>query len=131
MGGSSSKKPFTEWDLIEFSNMAGELFNNLFYLNNYLLNLGVPLATVEKIYKDFKAATGVHNRMDKNEFRRLYKEMYMNGQSGNNAAPFITDHDLDKMSDHVFEDYDFDGSGLNQFYFYYFNYYLFFRKINF
>jgi len=93
MGGSSSKKRFTEWDLIQFSNMTG-----------------VPLTMVEKIYKDFIAATGNHNRMDKKEFRRLYKEMYISGQSGNNVAPFLSDHDLDKMSDHVFETYD-DGSG--------------------
>jgi hypothetical protein len=51
--------------------------------------------------------------MDKKEFRRLYKEMYMSSQTSNNAAPFITEHDLDKMSDHVFENYDFDGSGYN------------------
>jgi hypothetical protein len=24
MGGSSSKKPFTEWDLIQYSNMTGK-----------------------------------------------------------------------------------------------------------
>jgi len=94
MGGSSSKKPFTKWDLVQFSNMTG-----------------VPLSMVEKIYKDFVNATENNNRMDKKEFRRLYKEMYMSGQTGNNPAPFITDHDLDKMSDHVFELYDFDGTG--------------------
>jgi hypothetical protein len=37
--------------------------------------------------------------------------MYLNAQTENSIAPFITDHDLDKMSDHVFETYDFDGSG--------------------
>jgi hypothetical protein len=37
--------------------------------------------------------------------------MYLNAQTENQIAPFITDHDLDKMSDHVFETYDFDGSG--------------------
>ncbi len=98
------------------------------------MNLGVPLATGEKIYKDFKAVTGSHNRMDKKEFRRLYKEMYMSSQTGNNAAPFITEHDLDKMSDHVFEDYDFDGSGLKLFYLHFliiiFFFLLPFRKIN-
>jgi hypothetical protein len=51
--------------------------------------------------------------MDNKEFRRLYKEMYLSGQNGNNLAPFLTDHELDKMSDHVFETYDFDGSGLD------------------
>ncbi|UJR34856.1 hypothetical protein I4U23_027635 [Adineta vaga] len=94
MGGNSSKKPFTEWDLIEFSNITG-----------------VPLPTVEKIYKDFQNVTGKNNKMDKKEFRQLYKEMYLNVQNGNNIAPFLTDHDLDKISDHVFETYDFDGSG--------------------
>ncbi|UJR18621.1 hypothetical protein I4U23_005529 [Adineta vaga] len=72
---------------------------------------GVPLATAEKIYKDFQTVTDRHNKMDKREFRRLYKEMYLGSQSGNNIAPFLSDHDLDKMSDHVFETYDFDGSG--------------------
>jgi len=66
---------------------------------------------VEKIYKDFITGTGQNNRMDKKEFRRLYKEMYISSQTGNNIAPFLTDNDLDKMSDHVFETYDFDGSG--------------------
>ncbi len=66
---------------------------------------------VEKIYKDFITGTGQNNRMDKKEFRRLYKEMYISSQNGNNIAPFLTDNDLDKMSDHVFETYDFDGSG--------------------
>ncbi len=80
------------------------------------MSLGVPLATIEKIYKDFKVVKGPHNRMDKKEFRRLYKEMYMSSQTGNNAAPFITEHYLDKMSVHVFEDYDFDGSDLKLFY---------------
>ncbi|CAF1261322.1 unnamed protein product [Adineta steineri] len=94
MGGSSSKKPFTEWDLVQFSNMTG-----------------VPLSTVETIYKDFRTVTGENNKMEKKEFRHLYKQMYQSSQSGNNVAPFLTDHDLDKMSDHVFETYDFDGSG--------------------
>ncbi len=78
---------------------------------NFEINLGVSLTTVEKIYQNFISITGNNNRMDKNEFRRLYKEMYLNGQNGNNVAPFITDHDLNKMSDHVFETYDFDASG--------------------
>ncbi|CAF4779431.1 unnamed protein product, partial [Rotaria sp. Silwood2] len=88
MSGTSSKKTFTEWDLIKYSNMTN-----------------IPLITVENIYKDFMKATGNTNRMDKNEFRRLYKEMYMSQQSNNNIAPFLTDHDLNKMSDHVFEIY--------------------------
>jgi hypothetical protein len=66
---------------------------------------------VEQIYEDFLHATGKNNRMDKTQFRRLYKEMYQNGQSGKTVAPFLTDHDLDKISDHVFENYDFDSSG--------------------
>jgi len=94
MGGSSSKKPFTEWNLIQFSNMTG-----------------VPLPTVENIYKEFVAVAGPDNKMDKKEFRRLYKQMYMSSQTGNNVAPFLSDHDLDKMSDHVLETYDFDASG--------------------
>lgn len=68
--------------------------------------------TVEQIYKDFQNASGCKNRIDKKEFRRLYKEMYSHGQQQTNIAPFFTDHDLDKMSDHVFDNYDFDGSGL-------------------
>jgi len=70
------------------------------------------LNTVEQIYKDFQNASGCKNRIDKKEFRRLYKEMYSHGQQQTNIAPFFTDHDLDKMSDHVFDNYDFDGSGL-------------------
>ena len=72
---------------------------------------GIPLTTVEKIYDNFISTTGNNNKMDKKEFRRLYKELYLSGQNGNNVAPFLTDHDLEKMSDHVFETYDFDGSG--------------------
>ncbi len=34
MGGSSSKKPFTEWDLVQFINVTGKIFNYLFYINN-------------------------------------------------------------------------------------------------
>ncbi|CAF1023357.1 unnamed protein product [Rotaria sordida] len=94
MGGRSSKKTFTEWDLIKYSNMTN-----------------IPLPTVENIYKDFITATGNTNKMDKNEFRRLYKQMYMNCQYGNTPAPFLNDHDIEKMSDHVFEIYDYDGSG--------------------
>ncbi|UJR24491.1 hypothetical protein I4U23_005866 [Adineta vaga] len=94
MGGHSSKKGFTEWDLIEFSNMTD-----------------VPLTTVEQIYKEFQHITGTNNKMDKKQFRHLYKQMYISAQSRTNTAPFIKDHDLDKMSDHVFEIYDSDGSG--------------------
>ncbi|CAF1059703.1 unnamed protein product [Rotaria sp. Silwood1] len=94
MGGRSSKKSFTQWDLIKYSNMTN-----------------IPLTTVEKIYKDFLINTGNTNKMDKDEFRHLYKQMYISGQSQNNRIPFITDHDLNKMSDHVFELYDYDGSG--------------------
>lgn len=78
---------------------------------NLSRNEGVPLPTVQKIYKDFQSVTGNQNRMDKKEFRRLYKEMYLSSQTGTNVAPFLTDHDLEKMSDHVFQTYDIDGSG--------------------
>jgi hypothetical protein len=95
--------------------------------------IGIPLPTVEKVYDNFISSIGNNNKMDKKEFRRLYKEMYLNGQNGTNSAPFLTDHDLDKMSDHVFETYDIDGSGftfylrkLNKIFFSFF-----YRKINF
>ncbi len=69
---------------------------------------------VEKIHKDFLSATADDNKMDKKEFRRLYKEMYINSHATiiPSAIPFFTEHDLKKMSDHVFETYDFDGSGM-------------------
>ena len=69
------------------------------------------MATVEQIHRDFQSVTGSTNRLDKKQFRHLYKQMYLASQTGNNVAPFVTDHDLDKMSDHVFEIDDFDGSG--------------------
>ncbi|CAF5058146.1 unnamed protein product, partial [Rotaria sp. Silwood1] len=94
MGGRSSKKTFTEWDLIKYSNMTN-----------------IPLITVENIYKDFMKATGNTNKMDKNEFRRLYKQMYISQQSNNTVVSFLTDQDLNKMSDHILEIYDYDASG--------------------
>ncbi|CAF5006649.1 unnamed protein product, partial [Rotaria sp. Silwood1] len=71
----------------------------------------IPLITVENIYKDFMKATGNTNKMDKNEFRRLYKQMYISQQSNNTVVSFLTDQDLNKMSDHIFEIYDYDASG--------------------
>lgn len=73
--------------------------------------LGIPLSTVEKIYKEFSIITKNENKMDKKEFRHLYKEMYMNSQTGNGILLAFNEHDLNKMSDHVFETYDLDGSG--------------------
>ncbi|CAF3908383.1 unnamed protein product, partial [Rotaria sp. Silwood1] len=98
MGGRSSKKTFTEWDLIKYSNMTN-----------------IPLITVENIYKDFMKATGNTNKMDKNEFRRLYKQMYISQQSNNTVVSFLTDQDLNKMSDHIFEIYDYDASDASKF----------------
>ncbi|CAF4863401.1 unnamed protein product, partial [Rotaria sp. Silwood2] len=40
--------------------------------------------------------------------------MYINSQPSSLLSalpPLLTEHDLDKMSDHVFEIYDFDGTG--------------------
>lgn len=70
------------------------------------------MKTVEDIYKEFMTLTNNKNKMDKKEFRRLYKQMYLNNQHGNNVAPFFSDQDLDKMSDHIFEIYDIEGAGL-------------------
>ena len=113
MGSSSSKKSFTEWDLIRFSNITGEYSTVLliFLLKRSSMYLGVPLSIVEKIYKEFIMVTKDENKMEKKEFRRLYKEMYMNSQTGNDVLSFFSEHDLDKMSDHVFETYDSDGTG--------------------
>ncbi len=70
---------------------------------------------VKKIYKDFIAATGDDNTIDEKEFRRLYKKMYINSQPSSLPSalpPLYTEHELNKMSDHVFETYDFDGTGM-------------------
>jgi Ca2+-binding EF-hand superfamily protein len=97
MGAHNSKTLFTEWDLTQFSNVTG-----------------VPLSMVKKIYKDFITYTQNDNKIDKTEFRRLYKKMYVNSQASSlpsGLPPFFTEHDLNKMSDHVFDTYDFDGTG--------------------
>ncbi len=72
------------------------------------VSLGIPLSTVEQIYKEFLFSTGNENKMDKKQFRSLYKQMYSNNQ---NTLSFLSDEDLNKMSDHVFHIYDFDGTG--------------------
>jgi len=94
MGKSHSKDIFTQWDLDRFSNVTG-----------------IPRATVEKLYQEFVVSTGKSNQMDKKEFRRLYKELYLNAQTGPTAPVVITDHDLDKISDRVFKAFDAEGSG--------------------
>jgi Ca2+-binding EF-hand superfamily protein len=79
------------------------------------MDLGVPLSMIKKIYKDFVTVTQNDNKIDKTEFRRLYKKMYVNSQASSlpsGLPPFHTEHDLNKMSDHVFETYDFDGTGM-------------------
>jgi hypothetical protein len=50
--------------------------------------------------------------MDKKEFRRLYKELYLVGQTGSTTPVNLTDHDLDKLSDRVFKAFDAEGSGI-------------------
>ena len=52
--------------------------------------------------------------MDKKEFRRLYKELYFSNKStsGDPVGPnVLTDHDLEKLSDRVFQAFDGDGTG--------------------
>jgi hypothetical protein len=94
MGKSHSKNTFTQWDLDRFSNVTG-----------------IPRATVERLYQEFITTTGKDNRMDKKEFRRLYKEMYTSGQTGTSVPAVISEHDLEKISDRVFKAFDADGSG--------------------
>jgi len=94
MGKSHSKEVFTQWDLDRFSNVTG-----------------IPRATVERLYQEFITSTGKDNRMDKKEFRRLYKELYVNAQTGPTVPAVITEHDLDKISDRVFKAFDVEGSG--------------------
>lgn len=72
---------------------------------------GIPRTTVERLYQEFVTSTGKDNRMDKKEFRRLYKELYLNSQPGLNGPATLTDHDLDKISDRVFKAFDSHGSG--------------------
>jgi len=94
MGKSHSKENFSQWDLDRFSNVTG-----------------IPRPTVEKLYREFIATTGKDNRMDKKEFRRLYKELYTSGRTGASVPAVISEHDLDKISDRVFKTFDMDGSG--------------------
>jgi len=94
MGKTHSKETFTQWDLDRFSNVAG-----------------IPRATVERLYQEFVAQTGKDNRMDKKEFRRLYKELYSSGHTGTTVPAVISEHDLEKLSDRVFKSFDSDGSG--------------------
>jgi len=94
MGKSHSKDTFTQWDLDRFSNVTG-----------------IPRATVERLYQEFVTQTGKDNRMDKKEFRRLYKELYTSGQTGTAVPAVISEHDLEKISDRVFKAFDADGSG--------------------
>lgn len=75
------------------------------------LHAGIPRATVEKLYQEFVATTGKDNRMDKKEFRRLYKALYTSGQTGTSVPAVISEHDLEKISDRVFKAFDADGSG--------------------
>ena len=74
--------------------------------------LGIPRATVERLYQEFITSTGKDNQMDKKEFRRLYKELYLLGQTGSTSPVNLTDHDLDKISDRVFKAFDAEGSGI-------------------
>ena len=69
------------------------------------------MPTVEQIYKDFLISTGNKNEMDKKHFRQLYKDMFLKSSSNRNSLAFLSDEDLNKMSDHVFQTYDFDGTG--------------------
>ncbi len=81
------------------------------YSSNIKISLGIPRATVERLYQEFITTTGKDNRMDKKEFRRLYKEMYTSGQTGTSVPAVISEHDLEKISDRVFKAFDGDGSG--------------------
>jgi len=94
MGKTHSKENFTQWDLDRFSNVTG-----------------IPRSTVERLHQEFMTTTGKDNRMDKKEFRRLYKELYTSGQTGAAVPAVISEHDLEKMSDRVFKAFDAEGSG--------------------
>jgi hypothetical protein len=70
---------------------------------------------VEKIHKDFVTATGDDNVMDKREFRRLFKKMHINTQASSLPSalpPMYSEDELNKMSDYVFETYDFEETGM-------------------
>ncbi|CAF1417342.1 unnamed protein product [Rotaria sordida] len=99
LGNNQSKQKFSHWDLDRFSNITK-----------------IPRDKVEKLYQEFITSSGNDNRMDKKEFRRLYKEMYLSRQVGSEqgspSAPAMwSEHDLEKMSDHVFKAFDREGSG--------------------
>ncbi len=66
---------------------------------------------MEQLYQEFITLTGKDNRMDKKEFRRLYKELYLSARTGATIPMEITDHELDKISDRVFKAFDGNGSG--------------------
>ncbi|UJR20735.1 hypothetical protein I4U23_023854 [Adineta vaga] len=94
MGKSHSKSTFSQWDLDRFSNVTG-----------------IPRSEVERLYQEFVASTGKNNLMDKKEFRRLYKQLYITAKTGPAIPAVITDHDLDKISDRVFKAFDVEGTG--------------------
>lgn len=75
------------------------------------ISLGIPRATVEALHQEFITTTGKDNRMDKKEFRRLYKALYTSGQTGTSVPAVISEHDLEKISDRVFKAFDGDNSG--------------------
>ncbi|CAF0882385.1 unnamed protein product [Adineta ricciae] len=98
MGKNHSKEKFSQWDLDRFSNITK-----------------IPRDKVAALYQEFVASSGKDNRMDKKEFRRLYKELYISRQptgtqDGPSAPAMWSDHDLNKMADHVFKAFD-RGSG--------------------
>ncbi|CAF0858458.1 unnamed protein product [Adineta steineri] len=94
MGKSHSKSTFSQWDLDRFSNVTG-----------------IPRARVEQLYQEFVASTGKDNQMDKKEFRRLYRELYLSAKTGSDIPAVITEHDLEKLADRVFKAFDSDGTG--------------------
>ena len=116
MGASISKKPFSEWELIQFSNLTGEYPTILVFTKRFFYKfIGIPPSLVAEIYKDFITATGNDNKMDKDEFRRLLRKMYVDSQPTSlpsGLPSFFTKHDLNKMADQVFETYDFEGTGM-------------------
>ena len=69
---------------------------------------------VEKIHEEFATTTGNDNKMDKREFRHLYKKMFINTQASSLPSalpPMFSENELNRLSDYVFETYDFDGTG--------------------
>jgi len=94
--GKTQSKPFTQWDLDRFINVTG-----------------VPRETVEKLYQEFSVASGKNNKLDKKEFRRLYKEMMVSSQTP--LVSGTTEHDqekyIEKVADRVFKAFDVDNTG--------------------